>query len=140
MAERALVFDFGLRRIGVASANRATGTTSALPTIPASDGQPEWHVVATLIRDWQPEVLVIGLPRHADGSDSPMTERARAFGAWLHGCSGLGIEEIDERWTSTEAEELLREQRRSGDRRRRLRPGDVDLVAARLLAESWLRG
>lgn len=139
MTERALVFDFGLRRIGVASANRIAGTVTALLTLPASDGQPEWHAIATLIRDWQPGVLVIGLPRHVDGSDSEMTTRARAFGAWLHERSGLDVEEIDERWTSTEAEEVLREQRRSGSRKRRLRPGDIDLMAARLMAESWLR-
>lgn len=139
MADRALVFDFGTRRIGVASASRLAGTVTALATLPAHDGVPEWQEVAALIRDWQPEVLVVGLPRNTDGTDSAMTRRLRSFGQWLAGRSGLLVEEIDERYTSAEAEAVLREQRRDGSRRRRVQPADIDLMAARLMAETWLR-
>ncbi|GIK35316.1 MAG: putative pre-16S rRNA nuclease [Gammaproteobacteria bacterium] len=139
MADRALVFDFGTRRIGVASASRLAGTVTALATLPAHDGVPEWQEVAALIRDWQPEVLVVGLPRNTDGTDSAMTRRSRSFGQWLAGRSGLLVEEIDERYTSAEAEAVLREQRRDGSRRRRVQPADIDLMAARLMAETWLR-
>ncbi len=139
MADRALVFDFGTRKIGIASANRLAATVTALATIPARDGVPEWREIASLIRDWQPEVLVMGLPRNTDGSDSIMTVRARAFGHWLGSQSGLPVEEIDERYTSTEAEAVLRDQRRAGSRTRRVRPEDVDQMAARLMAETWIR-
>ncbi|CAG0942465.1 Putative pre-16S rRNA nuclease [Gammaproteobacteria bacterium] len=139
MADRALVFDFGTRRIGIASASRLSGTVTALATLPAHDGVPEWQAVAALIRDWQPEILVVGLPRNTDGTDSAMTQRSRAFGQWLARRSGLQVEEIDERYTSTEAEAVLREQRRDGSRKRRVQPGDIDLMAARLMAETWLR-
>ncbi len=139
MASRALVFDFGTRKIGVAAANRLTGTATALTTLAARDGVPEWHDLATLIRDWQPEVLVVGLPRNADGSDSDMTARARGFQRWLGERAGLPIEEIDERYTSAEAEDVLRDQRRSGARTRRVRPADIDVMAARLMAETWAR-
>lgn len=137
--DRALVFDFGLRRIGIASANRRAGTITPLATVTARDGAPEWSDIDTLIRDWQPQLLVIGLPCHADGSLSDMTTRARRFADWLETCSGLPVEHVDERWTSTEAEAVLREQRRSGSRRRRVRPEDIDLMAARLIGETWLR-
>jgi len=139
MAERALVLDFGTRKIGIASASRPAAAVTALATIPARDGVPEWREIAALIRDWQPEVLVVGLPRNTDGTDSPMTARVRAFAGWLTAQSGLPVEEIDERWTSTEAEALLREQRRDGSRTRRVRPGDIDLMAACLMAQTWLR-
>ena len=137
---RALVFDFGTRKIGVASANRTASAVTSLATLAASDGVPDWHDIETLIGDWRPDVLVIGMPRNTDGSDSAMTARAREFGRQLAGHSGLPVEEIDERYTSTEAEDVLREQRRDGSRRRRVRPEDIDRMAARLMAESWIRG
>lgn len=136
---RALVFDFGTRKIGIASANRVSGTATPLATLPASDGVPDWRDIATLISDWQPEVLVVGLPRNTDGTDSVMTARSRAFGQWLGEKSGLPVEEIDERFTSTEAEAVLRDQRRDGMRTRRVRPEDIDRMAARLMAETWVR-
>lgn len=139
MADRALVFDFGTRKIGVAAANRRAGTATPLATLPARDGTPDWPALETLLREWEPEVLVIGIPRHTDGSDSEMTARARGFAATLGGRTGLPTEEIDERYTSTEAEGVLRDQRRSGARTRRVRPADIDLMAARLMAETWVR-
>jgi len=139
MANRALVFDFGTRRIGIAAANRLAGSVTPLGTVAAHDGQPEWSRIDALIREWQPEVLVVGLPLNTDGSESAMTTRARDFAAWLAGRSGLAIEEIDERYTSTEAEAVLRDQRRSGTRVRRVRPEDIDSMAARLMAETWIR-
>ena len=139
MTTRALVFDFGTRKIGVAAANRASQTTTPLSTLPAHDGVPDWRAIQALIRDWQPEVLVLGLPRNTDGSDSVMTERARVFGRWLAMKSTLPVEEIDERFTSTEAEEVLRDQRRDGTRTSRVRPEDIDRMAARLMAETWCR-
>jgi putative Holliday junction resolvase len=136
---RALVFDFGTRKIGVAAANRLSATATPLPTLPARDGLPQWRSVEALIRDWQPEILVVGVPRNADGTDSDMTVRARGFARWLAEKSGLDGEEIDERYTSTEAEAVLRDQRRSGARSRRVRPEDIDQMAALLMAESWAR-
>ena len=123
----------------MASANRASQTTTPLATLPAHDGVPEWRDIQALIRDWQPEVLVLGLPRNTDGTESEMTDRARAFGRWLVEKSALPVEEIDERFTSTEAEEVLRNQRRDGMRTRRVRPEDIDRMAARLMAETWCR-
>ena len=89
MPKRALVFDFGTRKIGIAAANRLSGNATPLVTLPAHDGVPEWHEIAVLIRDWQPEVLVVGLPRNTDGTDSDMTARSRQFAGWLAEKSGL---------------------------------------------------
>jgi putative Holliday junction resolvase len=137
--DRALVFDFGTRKIGVAAANRRAGSATPLATLHARNGAPDWAELAALVREWQPEVLVVGLPRHTDGSDSGMTARAREFAGALAQRTGLPVEHIDERYTSSEAEDVLRDQRRAGTRRRRVRPEDIDLMAARLMAETWVR-
>lgn len=138
--DNALVFDFGARRIGVATSSRIAQTATALTTLLARDGTPDWPVLDALVREWQPQVLVIGLPRNADGTDSEMTARATAFAAMLAERYRLPAEMVDERFTSAEAEELLRERRRSGAMTRRVREGDVDSLAAQLIAETWLRG
>lgn len=137
--ELALVFDFGTRRIGVATANTLTGMASGLVTLPARNGQPESRQLDQLIREWQPQILVIGLPYNEDGSESPMTERAREFAAGLFARYRLPTELVDERLTSAEAESVLREARQDGYRTRRTRKEDIDRTAARLIGESWLR-
>ena len=138
--QQALVFDFGERRIGVASANALTGVAGELVTLNARKGQPQADALDALLREWQPEVLVIGLPYNEDGSESPMTKRANEFAAWLGERYQLPTQMVDERLTSAEAESILRSQRQSGLRKRRTRKQDIDRLAARLIAESWLRG
>jgi putative Holliday junction resolvase len=138
--DNALVFDFGARRIGVATASRISGTATALTTLLARNGTPDWPVLDALVKEWQPQVLIIGLPRNKDGSDSAMTSRAQSFAATLGARYRLPTESVDERFTSTEAESLLRERRRSGAMTRRMREGDIDSLAAQLIAETWLRG
>jgi putative Holliday junction resolvase len=137
--DSALVFDFGERRIGVASANRLADTASPLKTLAARAGEPDWRTIDALIREWQPGVLVVGLPLNVDGSESAMTARTREFIRALGQRCGIAVETVDERYTSTEAGALLREQRRAGTMQRRVRPGDLDSMAAVLMAESWLR-
>jgi putative Holliday junction resolvase len=135
----ALAFDYGTRRIGVALTNPVLSTARELCTVPARNGVPAWPEIDALVAMWQPGVLVVGLPYNADGSESAMTERTRGFAGELAGRYGLPVESVDERYTSAEASELLRERRRSGTMQRRVRDGDVDRLAARLIAETWLR-
>lgn len=137
--DNALVLDFGERRIGVARANRIAGTAAALATLAARGGRPDWPVLDALVKEWQPQVLVVGLPRNADGSESVMTARARQFAAMLAQRYHLPAETVDERFTSVEAVSLLRERRRCGAMKRRVRRADVDSLAAQLLAQTWMR-
>ena len=139
-ARQALVFDFGERRIGVATANSVTGTATGLTTLDARDGRPLGNALDQLLREWQPDLLVVGLPYNEDGSESTMTGRAREFAEWIGTHAGLGVAMVDERFTSAEAESILRDQRQDGTRTRRTRKQDIDRLAARLIAESWLRG
>jgi len=133
------VFDYGERRIGVAFANRATDTATQLKTLSARNGVPLERDVQKLIREWQPDTLAIGVPYNMDGSESPVAVRAIEFGRILGERNGLTVDTVDERLTSAEANMMLREQRASGERRRRVSREDVDSLAARLIAESWLR-
>lgn len=134
----ALVLDYGERRIGMAVASAFAGTANPLDTLHGRAGEPDWFTLDRVVAEWQPTVLVIGLPYNADGSDSPMTTKALAFAATLAERYGLRVDTVDERLTSAEAESILRAARQEG-RRRKTRKGDVDRVAATLIAESWLR-
>jgi putative Holliday junction resolvase len=131
-----LGFDFGMRRIGVAIGNLITATAAPLETLDRNGS--EWDEIAACIAEWQPRALIVGLPYNADGSKSEMTRRAQRFARQLSGRFGLPVHEVDERWTSLEAAEELRQQRRSGARRKRVRPDEIDRQAARLILESWL--
>jgi len=137
--ECALTFDYGDRRIGVAFANRGTQTATALKTIPARDDAYAQHAIALLVSEWEPDAIVIGVPYNIDGGESQMAARAMEFAQRLGEKFGLPIETIDERLTSAEASMLLRDQRQTGQRRRRVSKEDIDSLAAQLIAETWLR-
>ncbi len=134
-----LALDFGLRRIGVATAAPLTGTATPLTTVAARDGEPNWAQLDALISDWQPELLVLGLPFNSDLSESEMTRRVRAFAAQLEQRYELRVKFMDERYTSAEAEARLKQQRQSGMRNKRIKKTDVDSLAAAIIAESWMR-
>ncbi len=135
----ALAFDYGEQRIGVAVANRTAGSAKALKTLPNRDPGALDRDLRTLIEDWEPDTIVIGVPYNMDDSESRMMARAIEFATRLGEIHGLPIDQVDERLTSSEAGMMLREQRRSGQRRKKVRREDIDSLAAQLIAESWLR-
>ncbi|MEM9173253.1 MAG: Holliday junction resolvase RuvX [Pseudomonadota bacterium] len=132
-----LAFDYGRRRTGVAIGQTITGSARGLLTLEALGEQPDWQQIAALIDQWQPDLLLVGLPRRADGSDSEQTLAARAFASEL-GQFDLPVQLIDEHLTSNDASRQLAEQRRSGRRSRRVRKQDIDALSAALIAEQWL--
>lgn len=123
-AQSFLAFDFGTRRIGVASGNRLTRTASPLPTV-ASEGDARWQALAALLREWAPDAVVVGLPTHPDGAAHEMTARALKFARQLHGRFGVMVFMVDERYTSAAAQS-------AGAR-------DLDAGAAVLILEQFLR-
>ena len=132
-----LAFDFGLRRIGVACGDTLSRSSSALEAVPVDLSGPRWQVIASLMRDWQPDMLVVGLPYNVDGSDSAMTSAARGFAAELALRYALEVALVDERYSSLEAEARLKSARESGLRRRRVAKSDVDAAAACVILERW---
>jgi putative Holliday junction resolvase len=133
----ALGFDFGLRRIGVAVGSKTTGTATPLVAVPCLEGQPDWPAIQTLVSEWRPDRLVVGLPYNSDGSESDMSRAARRFGNRLAGRFGLPVEFVDETLSSNEATQRLVGARRRGERRR-IRKQDVDRLAASIILQTWL--
>lgn len=138
-ARTVLSFDYGLRRIGVAVGNTLTGTAEALATIAAHDGEPDWNAIGRCVADWRPTAMVVGVPYNMAGQDATITAAALRFAGDLGGRFGIEVHLVDERLSSREAEDDLRERRRSGAKTRRVRRGEVDREAARLLLLQWLR-
>lgn len=132
-----LGFDYGSKRIGVAVGNILTGSAQALTTLHHANG-PDWEQLEALVKEWRPQAMVVGLPLKQDGSEQPMTRRARGFCDALHKHFNLPVHESDERFSSIEAEVRLREQRASGQRKRRVSAADTDAIAAQIILESWL--
>jgi putative Holliday junction resolvase len=98
-----LAFDYGLRQIGVAVGNCLTSSTQPLTILKAKDGIPQWHEVEKTLKEWQPDLIIVGDPLNMDGSDGLLGERARKFGKRVHGRFGLVVEMVDERLSSFEA-------------------------------------
>ena len=119
-----LAFDFGTRRIGVAVGNSLLRNARPLRTL-VGDDAARFAAIAALVREWQPDALVVGVPRHPDGTPHDQTERARRFARQLHGRFALPVHEVDERYTTVEA----------------IAAGavDVDAASAALILEQFLR-
>lgn len=135
--ETIIAFDFGLKRIGVAVGQSVTGSASPIGVIAHGTGGPDHDRIAALIKEWQPQRLVIGMPLTADGEPGEMAVPIRAFIDEL-GRYALPIMTIDERYTSLEAEAGLKTARQAGNRGR-IRKEHVDAAAAVLIAERYLK-
>lgn len=136
MPETILAFDFGLRRIGVAVGQDVTGSASPLGIVANGEDGPDHERIAALVKEWRPTTLVVGMPCHADGSDSEIQVPVRAFAEQLQAYQ-LPVEMVDERHTSQEAQKVLKDARAAGSRGR-LKKEDVDAAAAVLIAERYL--
>lgn len=133
-----LAFDFGLRRIGVAVGQDITGSASPLGVIRNAPDGVDHDAIARLVQEWNPDLLLVGLPYHADGTSADMTKAALEFATELERYS-LPIETTDERYSSIEATRLLNDARSAGNRGR-IAKEDVDAAAAVLIAERYLAG
>jgi putative Holliday junction resolvase len=119
-----LAFDFGTRRVGVASGNTLLATARPLRTL-TQEGDARFAAIAALIAEHEPDALVVGVPFHPDGAEHDNTRRARRFARQLHGRFRLPVHEVDERYTTVEA---------LGQGAR-----DADAAAAALILEQFLR-
>jgi putative Holliday junction resolvase len=111
-----MAFDFGARRIGLACGDTVSRTATPLAGIANGHSGPRWDTLDSLMRDWQPGLLVVGLPYNVDGSESAMSGTVRAFAARLTERYALPVSLID---------------------KRRLGKADVDAAAACVILERW---
>lgn len=120
-----LAFDFGAKRTGVAVGNRLLRTASPQATIRAEASDARLQAAQERVREWQPDALVVGVPFHPDGASHENTARARKFARQLAALTKLAVYEVDERYSTTEAQ--------SGGAR------DPDAGAACVILEQFLR-
>ena len=116
--------DFGEKRTGLALGNRLLRTAQPHGTVQA-EGDARFAAIAKVLREWQPDALVVGVPFHPDGQAHENTRRARRFARQLRARHRLEVHEVDERYTTTEAHSLG--------------AGDLDAASAALILEQHLR-
>jgi putative holliday junction resolvase len=134
MIKSLIAFDYGTKNIGVALGQTITRTANPLPALKAKDGIPDWNQIQTLFSQWQPDLILVGLPLNMDDSDNEITVRARKFANRIHGRFGVKVEMVDERLTSFAAREEVKDR---GDSPADYKKNPVDSIAARLILESW---
>ena len=128
-----LSFDFGTKSIGVAVGQTLTGSASPLQAFKAQDGIPKWQEIESVLNEWQPDYLVVGLPLNMDGTEQELTARARKFANRLHGRFGVKVELCDERLTTTDAKARLFE----AGGYKNLQKSKIDSMSACVILESW---
>ena len=128
-----LAFDFGEKRIGVATGETLLGTAHPLTVIRAESNDDRFAAIAKLVAEWQPVQFVVGLPMHMDGTEHEMTRMARKFAERLQRRHKIPLSVADERLTSVDAESLLRETGRNSKSAKPL----LDAVAAQLILQTW---
>ena len=119
-----LAFDYGEKRVGTATGSGLLRQGQALKTL-AVQGDARFAAIDALIREWQPDALVVGVPFHPDGAEHENTRRARRFARQLQGRFRLPVHEVDERYTTTQA---LAEGAR-----------DADAAAAAIILDQFFR-
>lgn len=135
--ETILAFDFGMRRIGIAVGQQITQSASPLGVVANGENGPDWSHIASLLDEWRPARLIVGMPWHADGSRSETTTLVESFIAQLRRFE-IEVETVDERYSSVEATQQLKDARLSGAKGR-ISKEMIDSGAARLIAERWLK-
>lgn len=131
---RTLALDIGEVRVGIAISDPKGQVASPICVLPAAEVQAHAASFRRVLEDWEPELLLCGLPLTLAGEEGPQAQRIRAFAVQVAEASGLPLEYCDERLTSREAKQVLR---RQGLDERSMR-GKVDMVAASLMLQAWL--
>ena len=134
-AQLIMAFDFGTQKMGIAVGQSSIHSTNPLPLFPMKDGIPNWDALLKIVKEWQPNLFLVGLPLNMDDSESELSARARKFARRLRHQTHIETKMVDERLTTREARDELEYYQTQG-RGKRLA---ADSLAASLLIESWYR-
>ena len=130
-----LGFDFGNKKIGMAVGQLTTKTASPLETVRSLNQVPNWEKISQLIKEWQPQGLVVGVSRQMDGSDNPITPRMLKFCRQLNGRFNLPVFQMDEALSTFEAKQMLYDDIHVNASKLW---AVQDQLAAQLILQSWL--
>jgi putative Holliday junction resolvase len=128
-----LGFDFGEKRIGIAVGETSTGIASPLVAIEEEANERRFAAIGRIVDEWKPAAFVVGIPKHADGSEHAVAKLAEKFARRLEARYGVPVTFVDETLSSATAEAELR-----GRRTRQGRKSDVDVMAATIILQSFL--
>jgi putative Holliday junction resolvase len=130
-------FDYGARRIGIAVGNAISMSARALEVLANGERGPDWQRLDTLLREWRPDALLVGLPLMLDDGEQMASRAARSFAGELRARYGLPVQLVDERHSSQEAAQRFAA-RRAGGAAKRKHAAALDAVAAQIIVERWL--
>ena len=122
-----IAFDYGEKKIGVAVGQTSTNTSSPLQIIFNKDNKTNWVSISSLLDEWKPDLILIGKPLNMDGSDSEIMKKVDKFYKELKSIYDADIEFVDERLTTFEAREILKDEKQD----------NVDAHAAKILIDNW---
>ncbi|NOT14755.1 MAG: Holliday junction resolvase RuvX [Methylotenera sp.] len=128
-----LAFDFGERRIGIAVGEHLLGTANPLTTIDNESNEIRFQRITELVQEWQPKLLIVGLPLNTDGTEHAMTQLCKKFARRLNGRFNLPVALVDERYSSLEASQRLNESGIKGRAQKTM----LDQVAAQTILQSY---
>ena len=130
--ETVLAFDFGLKQIGIAFGQTITNQSTGIKIIKAKNGVPNWGEIKIIVEEWNPDMLVVGLPIHMNDQESEMSALARNFAKNLKSLSHINVKMVDERLSSREAKNKAKEASKSLDTTK------TDHIAAAFILQSFL--
>ncbi len=133
LASTVLAFDFGEQRIGIAVGEHLLATANPLTTIDNESNEIRFETITALIKEWQPKLLVVGLPLSLDGTENNATQLCKKFARRLNGRFNLPVVLVDERYSSVEASDLLNQTGIKG----RAQKAMLDQVAAQTILQSY---
>ena len=136
LASTVLCFDFGEQRIGVAVGEHLLATANPLVTIDNESNEVRFEAISKLVKEWQPKLLVVGLPLSLDGAETSVTQLCKKFARRLNGRFNLPVMLIDERYSSVEASDLLNQSGIKGRAQKEM----LDQVAAQTILQSYFDG
>ena len=129
-----LGFDYGKKRIGIATGQTITHSATPCTTLNQVDGNPDWQAIETEIKQWKPQALIVGMPYHTDGSENKMTAAARHFCYELEKRFKLPVFQVDEALSSQQAEEFLKQDMKINKQNKH----EIDRIAAAIIVQRWL--
>ena len=129
-----MAFDFGTKNIGIAIGQEITKTASTFYSIRANDGLPDWVELDMIVKEWNPNLFIVGDPLNMDGTRSKIQDSSDKFSAALNKRYDIGIEKTDERLSSREAKERL-ENIQMGIKDSR----NKHSISAQIILEDWFR-
>ena len=132
-ASTVLCFDFGEQRIGVAVGEHMLKTANPLTTIDTESNEIRFEMISKLLKEWQPKLLIVGLPLSLDGTETAVTLLCKKFARRLNGRFNLPVMLIDERYSSVEASDLLNQSGIKG----RAQKAMLDQIAAQTILQSY---